>query len=561
MTAALNIAEQGFAVHLLEASDKLGGNVWRVFRTMKKEPVRPYLEELIQKVSSSEDVSVYYNAQVEDVQGFIGNFKTKIRYNGDGEAEIEHGVTVIATGASEWKPDVYGYGTDPRIRTQLEMSAAMEAGDPAVMQAGCTVFIQCVGSRCEERPWCSKVCCNHTVMDAIALKEVNPLHNIYVLYRDMRTFGLNERYYEKARSMGVVFIRYEPDNPPAVEVGGKIAVTVQDLTLGRTMALEADNLVLAAAMVPNENNRELAKLFKVSTHQDGSYLEAHMKLRPVDFATDGIFLAGLAHHPKPLDESIAQAEAAGCHAAEVLARGHIEVPGMISVIDQFLCRGCSRCVDACPFQAPALKEVAVGVFRSEVNPALCKGCGICAVACPTGAAQVHHFKDQQIGVMIEAAMAAEAIGFPVEEEVAVGGEKVEELAPEVPVRVPVAPLIDETTTLDMVEGMLDAALTEEPVRDVMDEPPTYDRAKAMISAALKDSRLRQTLDVALKDERIGYLIDAARRDERLRDMIDEALTEKALREAEHPESASGDMIESERPESKAEKTTDEPPAT
>jgi len=410
MTAALNIADQGFPVDLIEADSRLGGNALRLTRTIKGEEIQPFLKELVDKVSSHENIKVHFSSKIEDVQGFIGNFKTRLSCNGDEPVDIEHGVAVIATGASEWKPNVYGYGTDPRIRTQLEMSQALKAKDPSVVWADSTVFIQCVGSRCDEHPWCSKVCCNHTVMEAIALKEANPKAEVYVLYRDMGTFGLNEPYYEKSRRMGVVYLRYDPEDPPAVEAGEKVTVRVKDQTLGEALALEADSLVLAAAIVPNDTNKELARLFKVSTHQHEFFLEAHMKLRPVDFATDGVFLAGLAHSPKPLDETIAQAEAAGCHAAQVLARGTVEVPGMVSVIDQFLCRGCGFCVESCPFQAPQLKQIAPGLLRSEVNPALCKGCGICGVVCPTGAAQVRHFKDEQIGDMIEAALEETRVG-------------------------------------------------------------------------------------------------------------------------------------------------------
>ncbi len=405
MTAALNLADQGFPVHLLEKTDTLGGNAHKLSDTLKGEQVKPFLDQLIEKVKTKDSVTVHFNAKIDNVEGFIGNFKTTISSNGGEPQEISHGVTVIATGASEWKPDMYGYGSDPRIRTHLEMSEAMKAGDPAVMGADATVFIQCVGSRCDERPWCSKVCCNHTVKDAIHLKEANPQMKVFVLYRDIRTYGLAEPYYEKARRLGVIFVRFTPENPPVVEAGAKIKVVVKDLVLEETLTLQADNLVLAAAIVPDAYNKELARLYKLSTNEDGYFLEAHMKLRPVDFATDGVFLAGLAHYPKPLDETIGQAEAAASHAAQVLARGYVDAPGMISVVDQFLCRGCGRCVEVCPFHAPELKEIAPGVMKAEVNPALCKGCGACGVACPTGAAAIRHFKDDQVGDMIEAALA------------------------------------------------------------------------------------------------------------------------------------------------------------
>ena len=263
MTSALNIADQGFRVTLIEATEKLGGNALRLAHTLKGEEVQPFLEKLVQQVNSNERITVHFNSKVQDVQGFIGNFKTKISCNGGEPVDIEHGVAVIAVGANEWKPDVYGYGTDPRIRTHLEMSEAMRAKEPAVMRAGTTVFIQCVGSRCDERPWCSKVCCNHTVMDAITLKQANPSANIFVLYRDVRTFGLNEPYYEQARRLGVIFARYEPEDPPVVEVGKKIIVRAKDLVLGGSINLEADSLVLAAAVIPNDHNKELARLFKV----------------------------------------------------------------------------------------------------------------------------------------------------------------------------------------------------------------------------------------------------------------------------------------------------------
>ena len=373
--------------------------------TLKGEDIPSYLNDLTRKVQEEPGITVHFRSTVKDVQGFVGAFKTQIVRAESEPSLIDHGVAVIATGASEWKPDLYSYGADPRIRTHLEMTRAMKNGDPDVWNANSTVFIQCVGSRTPERPWCSKVCCNHTVMDAIELKERNPTAKIWVLYRDIRTFGLNESYYEKARRLGVIFARYEFEDPPQVEVGDKIKIRLKDLVMGGAMEIDADSLVLASAIVPDQNNRELARLFKISTNEDGYFLEAHMKLRPVDFATDGVFLAGLAHYPKPLDEAIGQAEAAASHAAQILSRGYVEAPGMVSVVDSYLCRGCGRCVEVCPFHAPELKEISPGVFKSEINPALCKGCGACAVACPTGAASIRHFKDDQIATMIDVAVA------------------------------------------------------------------------------------------------------------------------------------------------------------
>jgi heterodisulfide reductase subunit A-like polyferredoxin len=410
MTAALNIVDQGFPVTLVEASDTLGGNALKLDTTIKGEKIAPFVEDLKQRVLSNDKIDVKTQAKVEEVQGFVGAFKTRIGLSDGTSTEVEHGTAVIATGAHEWKPDLYGYGSDPRIRTHLDMSAAMNAKDPAVVDADTTVFIQCVGSRCEERPWCSKVCCTHSVKDAIELKENKPDANIYVLYRDIRTFGLNEPYYEKARRLGVIFVRYSPEDPPKVEVGEKINVGIKDPVIQEDIDIKADSLVLAAAIIPDENNKELARLYKVSLNEDEYFLEAHMKLRPVDFATDGVFLAGLAHYPKPLDETVAQAEAAGAHAAQVLARGYVDAPGMVSTVDPFLCRGCGRCVEVCPFNAPQLKELENGAVVSEINPALCKGCGACGVACPTGAAAITHFKDDQVAVMIDAAM-DEAEGF------------------------------------------------------------------------------------------------------------------------------------------------------
>lgn len=521
MVAALNIADQGFSVDLVEAAAQLGGNALRIHRTMKGEEVKPFLDELIAKVTTHPRIRLHLDTRVMDSHGFVGNFTSFVATNGSEPLQIDHGVVVIATGATEWKPDIYGYGTDPRIRTQLEMSAALHASDPAVVDARTTVFIQCVGSRCDERPWCSRVCCNHTVMDAIALKEANPDADIWVLFRDIRTFGLNERSYQKARRLGVKFVRYVPEQPPTVEVGEQIRVSVQDPALGRTITLEADNLVLAAAIIPNPSNKELGNLFKVSTHADGHFLEAHMKLRPVDFATDGVFLAGLAHYPKSIDETISQAEAAACRGATILAKGYVQVSGVVSVIDPFLCRGCGRCEEACPFEAVHRREVEPGKICSEVNPVLCRGCGICGVVCPTGAAQVSHFRDKQVGDMIEAAMAEHRISA--ELEAVVAEEHValpEQPLPEVE---PVEEVPEVQWDYEQVQDMIELALQDQKMRHMIDLAVKDQTVRDMIDGALRDEKVWHVVDAALHDERVRELMGLLVEDERMRDMIDDAV--------------------------------------
>jgi heterodisulfide reductase subunit A len=515
MAAALNMAEQGFRVDLVEATEKLGGNALQLRTTMKGEEVRPFLEEIIGKVGQHPRIRLHVGARVIDSHGFVGNFATRIATNGSEPVQIDHGVAVIATGASEWKPDVYGYGSDPRIRTHLEMSAAMCADDPSVMQARSTVFIQCVGSRCDERPWCSRVCCNHTVMDCIALKEANPEADIWVLYRDIRTFGLNERSYEKARKLGVRFVRYVPEQPPSVETGDVIRVTVQDPVLGRAITLEADSLVLAAAIVPNPSNKDLGNLFKVSTHTDGYFLEAHMKLRPVDFSTDGVFLAGLAHYPKSIDEAIGQAEAAACRGAAVLAKGYVQVSGVVSEVDPFLCRGCGRCEEACVFDAVHRREVEPGRLISEVNPVLCRGCGVCGVVCPTGAAQVRHFRDRQVGDMIDAALADHL--FAADMEAAVSEEKLEEAlhAPQV---------------AELAEEMREVQWDYEQVQDMIELALQDQKMRHLIDLAVKDHKVRDTIDSALRDETVWSVVDAALHDDRLMKVMGLLVKNEKMRE-------------------------------
>ena len=402
MTAALGLADQGFHTHLVEQSGELGGNGRRLLQTWRGENIAGGMDAMIKRVQDHSLIHVHTNATVKSASGFVGNFETTISQN-DAEETIEHGAVVIAVGAEEFQPTEYLFGQDDRVMTHLGLDDALREGDPAVKGAETVVFIQCVGSREPDRPYCSKVCCTHTVKSALELKKMNPHMNVYVLYRDIRTYGQREALYRRAREKGVMFIRYSLDEKPRVEKENEcIFVTARDHILDRDIKIGADLLVLAAAVVPR-NNEGLAQMYKLPLNGDGFFMEAHAKLRPVDFATDGIFLAGMAHYPKPIEESIAQAKAAASRASVSLAKDEIIAEGVVSHVTQALCRGCGKCTEVCPYNAVVLQENEEGKITAFVHEALCKGCGACAVACPTGAASVFHFDDQEILTMVKAA--------------------------------------------------------------------------------------------------------------------------------------------------------------
>jgi heterodisulfide reductase subunit A len=319
------------------------------------------------------------------------------------ESEIAHGVTILATGAHAFKPEEYLYGKNSRVFRWHELEDAWDTD--TVKNAESAVFIQCVGSREEGRPHCSKICCTFSVQKAVELKKRSPEMDVYIIYRDIRTYGEREDLYREARGLGVIFIRYDLENKPVVTEtpDGTLEVSIVDHVLRRPIVLRPDFINLATA-IHTKGAEELGQLFKVPLSQDKFFLEVHMKLRPVDFATDGIFMCGLAHYPKPIDESIAQAQAAAARAATVLARKSIEVEGVVSSVDEALCRGCGKCVAVCPYGAPQLMEKGEDVQVSTIQEALCKGCGACAVACPTGAASIRHFNDAEVLTMVDAAL-------------------------------------------------------------------------------------------------------------------------------------------------------------
>jgi heterodisulfide reductase subunit A len=352
-------------------------------------------------------IRIYTDTWIVDAHGYVGNFTTEImRYRGRVIEKIDHGVTIIATGAQEHKPEEYLYGRDPRVLTQLELEEEIVQGNPDVINCDNLVMIQCVGSRNDERPYCSRVCCNQAIKNALKLKEIKPEMNIYVLYRDVRTYGFYEEYYEEARQKGVIFLRYELEHKPRVKQERKdsqllLRVEGNDTVLGEEVAIDADILALSVATVPSPEVRELAMLYKVPVNEDGFFLEAHVKLRPVDFATDGVFVCGLAHAPKSIEESIAQAKAAASRATTILSKDTVIGEGIVASVNENICSGCGICEVLCPYGAITVsreKKVA------EVNEALCKGCGTCASACPSGAAQQRGFTKGEISAMLSAAL-------------------------------------------------------------------------------------------------------------------------------------------------------------
>ncbi len=402
MAAAQNMAQQGYKIFLIEKTDALGGQARFLHETWRGEDVQQYLDELTNAVQSDSNIDTFLNAEIKQVEGFVGNFKTTIQSNGSSSV-LEHGVTIIASGASELKPDQYLYGQDPRVVTGLELQKRFIENDPALENFKSAVFIQCVGSRIPERPYCSKVCCTQSVKSALKLKEKNPGRHVYVLYRDMRTYGLREDLYRQARSAGIVFIRYDVDKDFSVtaEQDG-LKVMFSDKVLGRLMEIRPDLLILASAVVPDTKS-PLSRLYKVPLNQDGFFAEAHVKLRPVDFATDGVFVCGLAHAPKTIDESITQAQAAAARAVTVLAKKEIKLGGIISHIAPELCSGCLGCVNVCPFNAI---DFDAEKFVAEVNPALCKGCGACSAACLSEAPALMGFDNNQLYAQIKSALSA-----------------------------------------------------------------------------------------------------------------------------------------------------------
>ena len=401
MNAAIGLGNQGFEVVLVEKETQLGGMALRLHHTIEGRDIRAYLQELTDRVNGHEKIEILTDATITGFSGYKGNFTTHLVTGADaGEQSINHGVIIVATGAREYQPTEYLYPESDRVVTQVELSDQLEAKGAADLDS--VVMIQCVGSRNDENVNCSRICCQSAVKNALALKKLNPDTAIYILYRDMRTYGLLEDYYKEAREKGIIFIRFAQETPPEVKASADgLTVFVKDHILQRNLAISADLLALSAGVVA-EDTEALSGIMKLNRNPEGFFIEAHVKLRPVDMPGDGIFLCGTAHGPKLITESIAQAQAAASRATTFLARSEIKLSAITAKVDTDHCVKCLTCVRSCPFQVP--------IFNSdegliEIDEAICHGCGICAGVCPREAIGLSFYEDEQIMCKIEALLA------------------------------------------------------------------------------------------------------------------------------------------------------------
>jgi heterodisulfide reductase subunit A len=399
IASARSLARQGYETHIIEKSSSLGGQALNLYHTFDGGDVQKKLSKLVDEIEKDKKIHIHLNTTVTEVDGFVGNFKSIISNNGSRKV-LEHGIAVLATGAKPLEPDEYSYGKDPRILTSLELDKKFIENDSLIDSLNTAVFIQCVGSREPGRPYCSRVCCTHSIENALELKKRNPDMSIFILYRDIRTYGEREYLYKEAREKGIIFIRYSLDSKPKIKTAkDSIKVTVLDHILGRPIEIDTDLVTLASAIIPNRDEK-LANFFKVPLNDDGFFIERHAKLGPSDFATDGVFLCGMAHYPKPIDEAIAQGRAAASRAITLLAQETVYTSGTVAKTQQPICSSCGVCISICPYSAPSFTEEGPFAGRAEINPILCKGCGLCVASCRSGAIHLKGFDNDQIFAQI-----------------------------------------------------------------------------------------------------------------------------------------------------------------
>jgi heterodisulfide reductase subunit A len=417
MTAALSLAQQGFPVHLVEKEAVLGGALRNIHFGLEdvgvgnpvgpsggaaKIGLRQLLADLVAKVEAEPRITVYRESVLARTTGFMGNFTSTITSPGGAleRAKVDHGVAVLATGGIEYRGEEYGYGTDPAILTQSQFEEKLAGGETPNEIA----MILCVGPA--DR-YCARICCTSALKNALILKQRHPSAKVTVIYKDIRTYGFKERLYDKALEAGVMFVRYESSRPPVVATeSGRPVIRVYEEILGKDIELAPDYLVLSTPVVPPSAARELSGCLKVPVDMDGFFMEAHVKLRPVDFLSEGLFMAGTAHYPKLLEEALVHARAAAARAGALVSHDTITVGGRVAVVDSALCVGCLTCVRSCSYSAPRMSEEAIGIGgiigAARIEAALCQGCGLCAAQCPAGAIELNHYTDTQVRAKVDA---------------------------------------------------------------------------------------------------------------------------------------------------------------
>jgi len=404
MTAALSLADQGYETVLVEKEPMLGGYLRKVYYTAEGIDIPRILNDVTEKVQKHSKIKVYSGSHLKTLNGYVGNYESEIKTPKE-SIKFSHGVIVVTIGADEYKPNSYDYGKDSRVLTQSELEKILSESTKNDIKDGETfIMIQCVESRDDKRKYCSRICCMQAVKNSIKIKELNPKAEVFIIYRDLMTYAFKEKFYKDAREKGVMFLQYDPEKKPEIDTKNGFTVKIYEPMLKENLKIPADHLILSTGLQPNPDNSLVGKMLKVPVNDDGFFLEAHVKLRPVDFSTRGVFVAGNCHVPKFIGESIYQAQAAAARAATILSKPKLKAEPNVAFVDENLCSGCKMCIKICPYNAIDSVQEKINnkmVTYAKVNEGLCQGCGTCVSACPSGAIQQRGFKDKQILPMID----------------------------------------------------------------------------------------------------------------------------------------------------------------
>jgi heterodisulfide reductase subunit A-like polyferredoxin len=403
MTAALNIADAGYDVTLVERDSELGGNLRNVYYVAEADNPQRLLRDLINRIIGHERVDVLTRTEVVSHRGRVGDFHSVLRRQQEGrltEIEVDHGVTVVATGGQEWRGDVYMLGEDRRVVTSEDLEDIIVHRPEEITDLDQVVFIQCV-RQADEVEYCSRICCTNTMKNANRIKMLNPDCQVVVLYQDIITYGFREAFYTEARERGVIFMRYDEEHMPDLRtVNGDLELRIWDPSLGREVTLNPDMLALSMAIQPSLGTERLANMLGVELSSEGFFMEAHLKMRPMDFMSEGIFVCGMAHYPKFIEDAITNAQATAGRALTILSKDRLYIGGVVAEVDQDKCVGCLTCVRTCPFEIPEVRYEDMGVGKIKgaayIEPGLCQGCGTCVGECPAKAIQLISCRDEQV---------------------------------------------------------------------------------------------------------------------------------------------------------------------